>query len=124
MQNRRYEVPFDPDFFARRAAAGDSLPPIAAFRHAYAANLWTGPESKSGPGASLDQTAAIRRFLPALCRQLGVRNLLDLPCGDFHWMATIDLGSVEYIGADLLPELVDANTGRYAQPGACSACST
>jgi len=117
MQNRRQAVPFDPEFFARRVAAGDDVTPLAAFRYAYATNHWAGPESPSGPGASLDQTAAIRHSLPELCRRLEVRTLLDLPCGDCSWMATIELGVEHYIGADLLPELIQANTRRYARTG-------
>lgn len=117
MPARRYAVPFDPDFFARRAAAGDEVTPVAAFRRAYESNHWTGAESPSGPGASLDQTAAIRRLLPPLFSRLGVRTLLDLPCGDFHWMAAVDMGPVAYIGADFLPELIEENTRRYARPG-------
>jgi hypothetical protein len=115
--NRRHTVPFDPEFFARRHAAGEDVTPLAAFRHAYETNLWAGPESPSGPGASLDQTAAIRRGLPRLCRRLGVATMLDLPCGDCSWMATIDLGSVKYIGGDFLPELIQANTRRYVDSG-------
>jgi hypothetical protein len=117
MPDRRYSVSFDPEYFAGRAAHGDAVPPLAAFRHAYATNLWAGPESPSGTGASLDQTAAISRYLPALCRRLGVATLLDLPCGDFHWMSTVDLGSTSYIGGDFLPELIADNTRRYAGPG-------
>lgn len=117
MPNRRHAVPFDPEFFARRVAAGDDVTPLAAFRHAYATNHWAGPESLSGQGASLDQTAAIRRSLPELCRRLEVRTLLDLPCGDCSWMATIDIGAVKYIGADFLPELIEATTRRHARPG-------
>lgn len=117
MHNRRYAVPFDPEYFARRVAAGDDVTALAAFRHAYTANHWVGPESPSGPGASLDQTRAIRDALPALCRRLEVRTLLDLPCGDCAWMATIDLGDVRYIGADFLPELIQANKQRYADSG-------
>lgn len=116
MKDRRFAVSFDPDFFARRAAAGDPVAPADAFRHAYAENLWAGPESASGPGASLDQTAAIRRDLPALLHRLGVRTLLDLPCGDCHWMSAIDLGSINYVGADFLPELIAANVGRHGGP--------
>jgi hypothetical protein len=117
MQNRRYAVPFDPAFFARRVAAGEEVTPLAAFRYAYATNHWAGPDSPSGGGASLDQTAAIRHRLPGLCRRLEVRTLLDLPCGDCSWIAMIDLPDVKYIGADLLPELVDANTRRFARSG-------
>ena len=90
---------------------------MAAFRHAYATNHWAGAESPSGPGSSFEQTDAIRRGLPALCRRLEVRTLLDLPCGDCSWMATIDLGVERYIGADFLPELIEANRRRYAGSG-------
>jgi SAM-dependent methyltransferase len=117
LKNRRYAVPFDPDFFARLTAEGQDVPPIAAFRHAYATNLWAGPESRSGHGAGLDQTATLRRLLPELCQRLAVRTLLDLPCGEGHWMAAIDFGAIGYIGADFLPEVIEANTRQYAQPG-------
>lgn len=117
MRNRRYAVPFDPAFFACRAAAGDDVTPVEAFRHAYATNLWAGPESPSGTGASLDQTAAIRQYVPELCLRFGIPTLLDLPCGDCHWMANTELGSTGYIGADFLPELIAENTRRHARPG-------
>lgn len=113
--NRRFSVPFDPDHFARRAAVGDVVSPLAAFRHAYATNHWAGPESPSGPGASLDQTAVVRGTLPELCRRLGAGTLLDLPCGDFSWMSTVDLRDVSYIGADFLPEIIEQNAQRHAQ---------
>ena len=115
--DRRFAVPFDPAFFARRAQAGDAASAEAAFRHAHAVNHWMGAESPSGPGSSLDQTAVLRRALPGLCRRLGVRTLLDLPCGDGHWMSLTDLGPVRYIGADLLPEIVEACAARGGQAG-------
>ncbi|MEO8451291.1 MAG: hypothetical protein ABI647_15965 [Gemmatimonadota bacterium] len=102
-------MPFDPEYFARRAEAGRPMTPVEAFRHAYETNLWAGAQSRSGPGASLDQTARVREQLPELCRRLQVRRLLDLPCGDAHWMEQVRLDDVEYIGADLLPELIAAN---------------
>lgn len=114
--NRRFAVPFDPEFFARREAAGESTSPLDAFRHAFASRHWEGAESPSGPGSSLDQTAVIRREIPRLLSRLGVRRLLDVPCGDFHWMSTVDLGDVAYIGGDLLPELVEANVRQHAAP--------
>lgn len=116
MDDRRSAVPFDPDYFAKRAADGNALEPEAAFRHAYETSHWAGPESRSGPGASRDQTSRIRSALPEMCHRLGIRTLLDLPCGDFHWMADVDLGTVRYIGADLLPELIAENVRHYAAP--------
>jgi hypothetical protein len=42
---------------------------------------------------------------------------LDVPCGDFNWMRLTGLPDVEYIGADVVSELVRANTLRYGNPG-------
>ncbi|MBK7348442.1 MAG: class I SAM-dependent methyltransferase [Gemmatimonadetes bacterium] len=105
--DRRHAVPFDAEHFARQAAAGAGpADALAAFRQIYQSNHWRGSESASGAGASGDQTARIRAELPVLCRALGVRRLLDLPCGEGHWMARVDLAGITYLGADLLPEVV------------------
>jgi SAM-dependent methyltransferase len=66
-------------------------------------------ESRSGPGSSLRQTAAIRASLPALLEKLSVRSVLDIPCGDFHWMKEVDLAGVAYIGADIVPAVIAMN---------------
>ena len=104
--DRRTAVDFDPDHFARQAASGRPLSPTEAFRQAYRTNLWGGGESPSGPGSSLEQTAGLRDALPDLCRRYQVTTLLDLPCGDGHWMAGVALPGIRYLGADLLPEVV------------------
>ena len=114
--NRRFAVPFDPEYFRRRADAGEDVTAIDAFRHALTSNHWAGAESPSGPGASFQQTAAIRNALPELVRRLGVHTLLDLPCGDCSWMCTVDLGATRYIGGDILPELIAHNSRQHAAP--------
>jgi 2-polyprenyl-3-methyl-5-hydroxy-6-metoxy-1,4-benzoquinol methylase len=35
-----------------------------------------------------------------MLNRLGVKSLLDAPCGDFNWMATVDLNGLLYIGVD------------------------
>lgn len=68
-----------------------------------------GEESVSGPGSSLQQTSVIRERLPLLVEDVGARTLLDAPCGDFNWMRHVKLGVREYIGVDVLRELVARN---------------
>jgi len=106
MTDRRHAVDFDPEYFAREASHGRHHSATDAFRHAYLANLWGGAESPSGPGSGLEQTAELARAIPELCRRLGIRTLLDLPCGDGHWMGGVALPGVRYLGADLLREVV------------------
>ncbi len=76
-----------------------------------------GLESLSGAGSSLVETRAIRRALPAMVERLGIRTLLDAPCGDFHWMSQVELGIETYYGVDVLPGLVAANRERHGAPG-------
>jgi hypothetical protein len=107
-QNRRWLVDFDPEYFRKRAEGGSELDSVEAFRTAFYANHWGGA-SRSGPGSTPDQTAEIAGAFPALLERLQVGRLLDVPCGDFSWMAMVDLGAVSYIGGDLVPDIVERN---------------
>jgi hypothetical protein len=72
-------------------------------------------ESISGTGSSLAQTAELRQRLPLLLQHLGVRRLLDAPCGDRNWMRELRLPAIETIGVEILGELVAAH--REAEAG-------
>ena len=102
--------------FAERATELASLDLPARFARMYETNLWDNTESRSGEGSSLASTAGVRVGLPNLLRRLGVQRLLDVPCGDFHWMAHVDLaaaGVIAYVGGDVVDAIVDANNARY-----------
>lgn len=79
----------------------------------YERNAWGGVESRSGSGSTLEQTKAIRTAIPRLLRDLDVRSLLDIPCGDHHWMKEVPLEGIEYIGMDIVPPLVERNQRLY-----------
>lgn len=80
------------------------------FSDIWRSNVWTGEESVSGPGSSMSQTKEIRGKLPLLLKELHVKSFLDIPCGDFNWMKSVDLSYVDkYIGADIIPEMVETN---------------
>lgn len=87
------------------------------FKYIYETNHWDEAESVSGPGSTLEETEPIRRELPALLAELGASSLLDLPCGDFHWMQHTDLSGVRYIGGDLVGDLIERNRAKYASDG-------
>lgn len=99
-------MPFDPYHFEKLAREGVTPAPEAVFRDIYRRHHWAGSESASGAGAAPDQVEHLRAALPALLTRLGVGTLLDLPCGDWSWMRTLELPVTRYIGADLLPELI------------------
>ena len=107
MSSRRDRVPFDSRYYERLARSGRTSEPEHVFRDIYRRHHWSGSESASGAGASLDQTRELRWWIPALLRELRVATMLDLPCGDYGWMRTLELPVDRYIGGDLLPEIVE-----------------
>jgi hypothetical protein len=100
--------------FAERAEELSELGLQERFERIYETNLWSDPESRSGVGSGLDSTRAVRAELPGALRKLGARVLLDVPCGDFTWMAHVDLSGIEYIGGDIVPPIVEANQRVHA----------
>ena len=116
-RRRRYAVPFDPEHFAKAAAAHGPSAAESTFGTILAANHWAAGQP-SGGGSDLGQTAVLREALPDLARRLGIRTVLDLPCGDGGWMATVAWPpGTQYLGADLLPELVARCQAQHSAPG-------
>jgi hypothetical protein len=85
------------------------------FGRVYQTNFWGNPDSRSGAGSDLIQTAEIRKRIPEIVADLGARTMLDIPCGDFHWMKEVEL-NVEYIGADIVEELMRRNQKLFSTP--------
>jgi hypothetical protein len=86
------------------------------FARIYKLNLWRGDETRCGPGSSLAETRVIRSELPRIASERSVRSLLDIPCGDLAWMKEIPLDLDAYIGADIVPAIVEDNTERFGSP--------
>jgi SAM-dependent methyltransferase len=84
------------------------------FAAIYRRRAWGRRGSRSGSGSTLERTRAVRAALPPLLRRLGCRSLLDIPCGDFLWMQSVDLGGIDYTGADIVEEIVEANARLHA----------
>ncbi|MBL0926774.1 MAG: class I SAM-dependent methyltransferase [Phycisphaerales bacterium] len=88
--------------------------PRSVFTHIYRNRTWGERESVSGPGSELAETVTLRAELPRLLTRLGVRTLLDAPCGDYNWMRHTALDLDEYIGAEVVRELTEANSAAHA----------
>ncbi len=82
------------------------------FSKVYRENLFQGDDSISGQGSDLKQTEVLREELPKCLNELGVKVLLDIPCGDFNWMRHVDVGDIKYIGGDIVDELIESNTAK------------
>ncbi len=84
------------------------------FTEIYRTNRWNDPESKSGKGSNLANTLKIREEIPKLFKELKIRSILDIPCGDFNWQKEMDLGFIDYTGMDIVKELVTRNQKEYS----------
>jgi SAM-dependent methyltransferase len=83
------------------------------FKHIVKENIWKESESVSGPGSSLEQTLEIRNYIPDLLKNFQISSMLDIPCGDFNWMQLVNLGNTEYVGADIVQNLITENNRKY-----------
>jgi SAM-dependent methyltransferase len=93
-----------------------ALPSDQVFQDIYRRNQWGSAESISGRGSELKYTGTVRTAIRDVIRKYEVSSILDLPCGDFNWMQELDLRGVDYLGADIVPELIDENRARFESP--------
>lgn len=84
------------------------------FDRIYKSNFWESSESKSGRGSTMEATLAIRKALPSLFTKYSISSILDVPCGDFNWMRTVDKSDLTYVGGDIVPEIISRNNGLYS----------
>ncbi len=87
------------------------------FSKIYRKNEWNCPESRSGRCATVEATGLVRQQLPSLLKRLGIKVLLDAPCGDFNWMQHVELNLDKYIGADIVPDLIERNQNVHSKEG-------
>jgi SAM-dependent methyltransferase len=120
---------------AARRALGAMPPPVAAllrgakravlnrrdpaevFADIHLHNAWDGTESLSGPGSTAEGTAQIRSWLPGFLKAIGARSLLDIPCGDAHWIGGCLAQGLRYTGGDIVPEIIERNRREKADIG-------
>ncbi len=95
--------------YARKKSIFDGKTPQQVFKQIYESNHWNGQESVSGTGSDPAQTQAVITTINSLIKELNIKSILDLPCGDFAWMQHVDLEQVNYIGGDIVEELVAQN---------------
>jgi len=84
------------------------------FTQYYNDNSWNGKESLSGPGSYYEQTKYLIPELQALLKELDIKTMLDVPCGDFNWMRRVDLDGIKYTGGDIVNKMIATNKRKYS----------
>lgn len=88
--------------------------PREIFEKIHKHNIWRSKESVSGPGSTIRETKILVKKLPDIFEKYKIKAVLDIPCGDFNWMKTVDITSLDsYIGADIVKKIIDENNRKY-----------
>lgn len=86
------------------------------FREIYRTSEWD-PERRSGPGSAPGANRPYLEILRERVRAPGVQTVVDLGCGDWSLARELDWEGVEYVGVDVVPELVESLDRRFGAPG-------
>jgi 2-polyprenyl-3-methyl-5-hydroxy-6-metoxy-1,4-benzoquinol methylase len=85
------------------------------FTEIYKSNHWSSSESLSGKGSEIIQTSTLINELNKLIIDFNITSILDIPCGDFNWMQKVSLENIDYLGADIVEELINEMKIKYEQ---------
>ena len=83
------------------------------FTDIYHKNKWKSNLTRSGTGSTPEQTKELIKLLPHLFQDFQITSIVDCPCGDFSWMRKIDLKEIEYVGYDIVKEIIEKNKSLY-----------
>ncbi len=84
------------------------------FEEIYKTSYWGSKDSASGVGSTLNYTKSLREWLIKKIKDLNIKNVVDAPCGDFHWMQDVIKNvNVNYVGLDIVDALIVSNNKSY-----------
>lgn len=83
------------------------------FTFIYDTNYWSGTDSISGGGSNLHHTQVVIKRISDVIKEMNLHSVLDIPCGDFAWMQYVDLSDVNYIGGDIVDDLIKNNKEKF-----------
>jgi hypothetical protein len=91
----------------------------ARFTSVYEKRSWLSEETASGFGSerSSGQVLHALDLLRRMIRDLDIRSIADVPCGDFNWMPILleEHPEIDYVGYDIVPPLILENRRRHPE---------
>lgn len=85
------------------------------FGEIYSKQLWKNKTSVSGPGSEVEYSKQLLFFLPYIIKDLNIKSITDIGCGDFNLLKEVDLTGIDYTGIDIVPELIMMNREKYGK---------
>lgn len=80
------------------------------FEEIYKEDKWT---NGSGPGSQPKNIRPYVEYLTNLITTAPIRSILDIGCGDWAFMKTVDLHNASYLGIDLVESVILNNLRLY-----------
>jgi hypothetical protein len=69
--------------------------------------------SLSGAGSNIKKNSIFLKKLSAFIKNKKIRSVTDIPCGDFSWFKKLTLSNINYLGGDIVPDLIKRNKIKY-----------
>lgn len=83
------------------------------FELIYKTNFWSSNESISGLGSEIKNTINIQNEIIKIINKYNIKTILDAPCGDFNWIKNILNDDLNYLGGDIVKDLIEKNLSEY-----------
>ena len=83
------------------------------FELIYKTNFWSSNESLSGLGSEQKNTINIKKGIVDIINNYKIKSILDAPCGDFNWIKNVLNEDLQYIGGDIVKDLISKNIKNY-----------
>jgi SAM-dependent methyltransferase len=91
------------------------------FSSIFRQGLWHS-KVKSGEGSIPSRNRRYVKILRDFIREKQIRSVVDLGCGDWSFSRQIDWSGIDYLGIDIVPELIDSLNARFRRPGVRFLC--
>jgi SAM-dependent methyltransferase len=108
-----------------RWARDRRLPAHIVFQKVYAEREWGKGDTDgfySGTGSDPVPAKAYVENIRRYIEHEGIRSIVDLGCGDFRVAATLVSDNVQYVGVDIVKEVIEANRLRHTRPNVRFEC--
>ena len=86
------------------------------FEMIYNENFWESNESSSGIGSEIKNTKEVLKAIKLIIKQYKIKSIIDIPCGDFNWMSSLDMENIDYKGFDIVRSVIKVNNIKYKKP--------
>jgi SAM-dependent methyltransferase len=86
------------------------------FEKIYFENQWKDSYgTSSGPGSAIECSYQYLLFLNQFIQENSIKSILDLGCGDFNLMKHFNLNDIDYLGIDLVTNVINNNNKYHSK---------